>query len=375
MKTAAHPLALRGLGLQAGNFRLADISLDVAAGDYLVLLGPTGAGKTVLVEAICGLRRPEAGRILIGGQDVSGLDPARRRIGYLPQDYALLPFLTVGGNIAFGLRARKTPPADTARRVAEMLALFGLTALEQRFPAHLSGGEKQRVALARALAVEPDLLIMDEPLSALDEQTANRLMREIRRRHRQHRRTTIHICHRLEEALYLGERIALLRAGRLVGAGRPKTFLERPRDLFSAQFFRLPNLLRGRIAPGAGGHFFYLGETPVRPAEPPAGPAWALLPPERLTLRREPGGDEDPRRVTLALTVRPNHPARRGSELCLGRGALTLTIPGIFPPEQWPPGRRAWVEIARQDIHLLNGDGRPAARRPRRRRKPGGAAG
>ncbi|RKY03149.1 hypothetical protein DRP77_06765, partial [Candidatus Poribacteria bacterium] len=181
------------LNAQAGEFRLKDIDLEIGKGEYFVLLGPTGAGKTFLIECICGLRRIESGRILINGRDVTHLEPAERNLGYVPQDYALFPTMTVFENIAFGLKVRRA--SNVEERVLKVAEMLRITHLLDRYPQGLSGGEKQRVALGRALVIEPDALLLDEPLSALDPATAETLCRELKRVQRETGVTTIHVCH------------------------------------------------------------------------------------------------------------------------------------------------------------------------------------
>ena len=161
-------LCIERLSIRLGEFDLRDISLEVREGEYFVLLGPTGTGKTVLVECIAGLHRPKSGRIFLNGRDITDLPPEERGIAYVPQDYALFPNLTAFENIAFGLRVRKFPEAMVRQKVQELAEWLGITYLLHRLPLTLSGGEKQRVALARALAVEPKVLLLDEPLAAVD---------------------------------------------------------------------------------------------------------------------------------------------------------------------------------------------------------------
>lgn len=231
-------LKIENLSLRFPGFALEKVSFAVAPGEYFVLFGPTGSGKTLLFELIAGLRQPDSGRIVIRGEDRTGADPADRRIGYVPQDLALIPFKTVWQNVAFGLYAKPfRPPShgkslETAvrERVDAMLETLGIAHLAQRRPAGLSGGEKQRVALGRALAVQPDLLLLDEPLSAVDEQTGNTLMREIKTLQRQFNIATLHICHRAEEMLFLADRVAIVRSGTIRRIGTPQELRDSQND-------------------------------------------------------------------------------------------------------------------------------------------------
>ncbi len=224
-------LKVDNLSISYPEFYLESLSFEVDDGEYFVLFGPTGSGKTVLFELIAGLRRPMTGEIHINGRNLTRTDPAYRRVGYVPQDLALIPFKTVWQNVAFGLYSKTFRPAaenrrqeteEIARRVSEILEKLKIGHLAKRLPAHLSGGEKQRVALGRALVVRPDIMLLDEPLSALDEGTGNDLMREIKALHRQFGTTTLHICHRREEMRYLADRVAVMRDGAIVRTGYPE---------------------------------------------------------------------------------------------------------------------------------------------------------
>ncbi len=238
---------LHHLQIDLGEFHLRRVDLEVRAGEYFIILGPTGAGKTVLLETIAGLHRPRAGRVLLDGQDVTRRPPERRRVGFVYQDYALFPHLTVAENIAFGLKLRGAAPDELRARVDKIGAQLGITHLFHRRPGTLSGGEQQRAALARALIVEPRLLLMDEPLSALDPETRESIQREIHRLHRQLRTTTIHVTHDFEEAVALGERIAVMHEGRIVQTGTPEEIFRKPASEFVARFVGMRNLFRGTV--------------------------------------------------------------------------------------------------------------------------------
>ncbi|MEZ8220077.1 molybdate/tungstate transport system ATP-binding protein [Candidatus Fervidibacteria bacterium JGI MDM2 JNZ-1-D12] len=255
-------LELRNLSIRLGEFDLRDISFEVQEGEYFVLLGPTGTGKTVLIECIAGLHRPRTGRIILNGRDVTNLPPEGRGIAYVPQDYALFPNLTAFENIAFGLRVRKLPNEKVRAKVLELAEWLGITYLLDRLPLTLSGGEKQRVALARALAVEPQILLLDEPLAAVDEQTRDRLCRELKTIQRQTGATFLHVSHNFEETLAVADRIGVmnfteetenkgsgskLRVGRMLQVGTPEEIFYRPANEFVARFTRAENIWRGEV--------------------------------------------------------------------------------------------------------------------------------
>lgn len=246
-------IEIRNLSLSLGTFQVRDVTLTVSDGEYLVLLGPSGAGKTILLESIVGLQRRHTGSIIVDGVDVSRLYPEERNIGYVPQDYAIFPNMTVAQNLAYGLRARRVPRDLIAERTTGMLAKLGIEQLAERFPGTLSGGEKQRVALGRALLPEPRVLLLDEPLAALDESTRSGLALGLREIQRSVGGTFVHVCHNLEEALDVADRIAIIADGTIVQVGTPDEILYRPGCLFVARFTRTRNLLPGCARINDGG--------------------------------------------------------------------------------------------------------------------------
>jgi molybdate/tungstate transport system ATP-binding protein len=212
-------LRLRDVTLRAGRFRLYPVNLDVAPGEYFVLMGPTGSGKSLLAAAVCGLTRIESGSVFIDGRDVTLAEPRFRRVGYVPQAAGLFPHLSVARNVTFGLEVRGTGRGEAERKVGPIVEMLGLGGLMDRSTVNLSGGESQKVALARALACDPKLLMLDEPVSALDEPTRRELCPLLRRVQRQFGVATIHVCHSREEAAALADRVGVLSAGRLVQTG------------------------------------------------------------------------------------------------------------------------------------------------------------
>ncbi|MEA3408584.1 MAG: tungstate ABC transporter ATP-binding protein WtpC [Chloroflexota bacterium] len=240
-------IQIHNLCVDLGKFHLREIDLEVAAGEYFVILGPTGAGKTILLETIAGLYQADQGQILIEDQDVTSLPPEKRKIGFVYQDYALFPHLSVADNIAFGLKLRGVSHAAINEQVETMSEMLHINHLLHRNPRTLSGGEQQRVALARALVVEPRLLLLDEPLSALDPETRQRLQQELANVHQKLGTTTLHVTHDFEEAVALGDRIAVVHEGQIVQVGTPENVFQRPASPFVARFVGTRNIFQGHI--------------------------------------------------------------------------------------------------------------------------------
>jgi ABC-type Fe3+/spermidine/putrescine transport system ATPase subunit len=229
-----------------------DVRLDVGPGEFLTLLGPSGCGKTTTLRMIAGFEVPDAGRIRFAGQDVTALPANQRNIGFVFQNYALFPHLSVFENVAYGLRVRGQSADAVARSVGEVLALVGLAGYEQQFSGQLSGGEQQRVALARAIVIHPRLLLFDEPLSNLDAKLRVQMRREIRDLQRRLGITTVYVTHDQEEAMAVSDRIAVMNQGSVVQVGTAEDLYHRPASPFVAQFVGRVNLLGGRVVEIAG---------------------------------------------------------------------------------------------------------------------------
>ena len=280
---------------------LAAVSLELADGGITVVVGPSGSGKSTLVALVAGLLAPAAGRILFAGRDMAGVPPERRDVGVVFQHYALFPHLSVEDNVAFGLttRHRRLPRREVAPRVQELAALLGLTPLLARRPAELSGGERQRVALARALAPRPALLLLDEPLSALDASLRRQLRAEVAGLLRGLGTTVLYVTHDQEEAMMLADHLVVLQGGRVVQAGPPLELYRRPANPFVAGFLGEANLLPIAASraesdpmplppslptllplPGPGGSTRRPGDAEAAPAASAAAGGWLLVRPE-----------------------------------------------------------------------------------------------
>jgi putative spermidine/putrescine transport system ATP-binding protein len=256
-------LDIQGLSKSYGETpALEEVSLEVREGELLTLLGPSGSGKTTLLKVIAGFESPTRGTVLLRGRDISRLAPARRGVGMVFQHYALFPHMTVAQNVGYGLKLRRVSRTARNTRVGEMLELLRLEGLGGRYPRQLSGGQQQRVALGRALAYDPEVILMDEPLGALDRTLRIEMEEQIRGIHRELGATIVYVTHDQQEALALSDRIAIMRAGRVASVGAPGQLYARPADSFVAGFFANANLLEVReheLLPG--------GDARVRCAE------------------------------------------------------------------------------------------------------------
>ncbi|WP_235920202.1 ABC transporter ATP-binding protein [Heliomicrobium gestii] len=237
-------LEAKNLNLSAGTFELRDITFQVKPQGYLVVVGPTGCGKTLLLEMIAGIRAATGGSLSFNGKDITALPPERRRFGLAYQDSLLYPFLSVRENILFGVPKEEGVDSDKTKKSLEALAeSMEIAHLLERFPGHLSGGERQRVSLARALMTEPSLLLLDEPLSALDPRTRDKMQELLRRLHRERGIAVIHVTHDFGEAIRLGDQMLLMREGSIEQDGAPLDMYDRPKTLFAARFMGMDNLI------------------------------------------------------------------------------------------------------------------------------------
>jgi thiamine transport system ATP-binding protein len=345
---------VEGLVVRFGSVAAVDgVDLTVAAGEVTCLLGPSGCGKSTLLRAVAGLEPLAAGRITWDGEDLAGLPPHRRRLGMMFQDYALFPHLDVTANVAFGLRMQSRPRAEVAARAAEVLELVGMAHAGRRSVGRLSGGEQQRVALARALAVEPRLLLLDEPLGALDQALRARLLAELAELLERVGVTALHVTHDQDEAFSLGHRVALMDAGRLVQVGTPAQVWSAPETTFAARFLGFP-VVPAQVVDGVAAGTW--GEAPA-PHGVVDGPAEVVLRPDALRL----AGDG-------RLTGHVVSTAFRGDRV-LVRVRTALGVVGVWASPGVAPavGEEAAVAVdASRVVVLATPPGTPSAGPPRR---------
>ena len=247
-------LAVRGVSKSyRGHEAVRDVTLDIAPGELVTLLGPSGCGKTTLLRLVAGFERPDRGTLAISGHDVTAVPPYKRPVNTVFQHYALFPHRSVAGNVAFGLEMRGTPASEIASKVAQALALVRLEGFGERAVSELSGGQKQRVALARALVLEPELLLLDEPMAALDPKLRHEMQVELKNLQERVGITFLFVTHDQDEALLLSDRIAVMNRGRIEQVDAPEALYEKPRTRFVADFLGVQNLLRGTVREVTGG--------------------------------------------------------------------------------------------------------------------------
>lgn len=246
-------LTLESISKTWSGFALKDINMKIEDGEYFIILGPTGAGKTLLLETIMGFNKPDKGKIIINGLDVTSELPEKRHIGYVPQNLVLFPHMTIRENVEFGLRMHGVSKVERKKVVDGVLDLLKLAAMENRRPATLSGGEKQKVALARVLAIDPKLILLDEPLTSVDVETGRELRKELKRINKDLGKTVVHVTHDLVEGFSLGDKLALMRAGEILQTGKAKEIFYKPRSVFAAKFLGYENVFEAKLVKSDGG--------------------------------------------------------------------------------------------------------------------------
>jgi putative spermidine/putrescine transport system ATP-binding protein len=333
---------------------LDDVSLDVEQGEFVSLLGPSGSGKTTLLGILGGFVQPSSGSVWVGERDITFAPPHKRNIGMVFQSYALFPHMSVGENVAFPLRARREPKAGWAGKVAEALAMVELRGYEHRRISELSGGQRQRVALARAMVFEPQLILMDEPLSALDKQLRETMQLELRRLHRRLGATIVYVTHDQREALTMSDRVAVLKDGRLVQVDTPERLYDRPCNAFVASFIGEATLLP---VARAGDDAVRLGDAVLRTAYPlpSAGKLLLAVQTEKLVID---AGDAPP--DANRLTARVTEVLYQGESLrvfaALADGTtVSLRQPGNHDARQRvpPPGASVSVTLSPRDTIVV----------------------
>jgi spermidine/putrescine ABC transporter ATP-binding subunit len=350
---------LRNVSKHFGDVRAVDdISLTVRPGEFLSLLGPSGCGKTTTLRLIAGFEQITHGQILIAGKDVTHWPPYKRDIGMVFQHYALFPHMTVYDNVAFGLRMRGVLRAEADARIKEALRLLHLSGLEHRYQRQLSGGQQQRVALARALVIQPQILLLDEPLSNLDAKLREEMRIELKQVQQQVGITTVFVTHDQEEALIMSDRVAVMNRGRIVQQGPPVEIYERPAHSFVAGFIGQSNLLWGEVKGVQDGLTMVrascgltLGARADSPI-PPGSRVLAVVKQSRVTIRPgegEPGPNRFPARLEFVTYLGPSV-----QYLCRsGEARLVATVPSNSNTPPLRPGASVFVSWKPEDCLLL----------------------
>ena len=349
---------MQGLSRHYGTVvALNNLDLTVQPGELIALLGPSGCGKTTTLRLLAGLEDADTGSISVGGKDITRLPASKRDMGMVFQAYSLFPHMTVRQNVAFGLRLRRIAADKRDKRAIEMLELVGLSAQADRYPHQISGGQQQRVALARALAIEPQVLLLDEPLSALDAKVRAQLRDEIRRIQLEVGTTTLFVTHDQEEALAIADRVGVMKDGRLEQLAPPTEVYSRPATSFVAEFVGLTNRLEGTVS---GSTVTVRGrDLPLVDLSTPPGPAIALVRPEAVTLAADRSGDSGPLTGTVIAVTFLGATSRVTVDLGDTTILAQLTTAAA---SELPAGSHVTLTI-RPDPVLVAGDS-PAASEP-----------
>jgi spermidine/putrescine transport system ATP-binding protein len=337
-------LSLRQINKTYGKVRaVRDISQEIRSGEFFTLLGPSGCGKTTLLRMIAGLELQDSGQIILDGEDITGLPAIRRHINTVFQSYALFPHLTVFENVAFGLRAQKVPGPEVTRRVNESLEMLQLGLMVRRMPHQLSGGQRQRVALARALVNEPKVLLLDEPMSALDAKLRAQVQVELRRLQQQLGQTFILVTHDQEEAMVVSDRIAVMRDGEIVQYGTPAEVYDYPKNRFVAEFLGTANLIEGEYKDG-------VFQTAIGIFELEKPPPWEkgciAIRPEWIRI-----ADTKPEKNGLRATVKDIIFRGTNLDIWLSPGPIRLRTSTYSHVQV---GDELWLDLTPKEIAVLN---------------------
>jgi molybdate/tungstate transport system ATP-binding protein len=347
-------IELQGVSLRVQGFSLGPLDLKIDRREYFVILGPTGSGKTMLLEVLAGLKRLDHGSVYLDSKDVTRLPPEKRKMGFVYQDYCLFPHLTAIQNIQFGLKMKKLPMEEIKKRTRWAMELLQIGDLGGKMPQELSGGERQRVALARALVLRPKVLLLDEPLSALDEQFRHRLQFELKRLHFKLGLTTIHVTHSFNEAESLADRIAVLDMGQVLQVGSLNDLFKHPSSIRVAKFLGVENTFHGFLTQDGGVFDFETGRVSFQVEQGVVGSGWAAIPQEDITLSIEPPSRNPSRNVLRGKVVSVVDRGQEvkvlvdcGEEFCVSMPKRSLLELGPFE------GRDAWISFPPSSVHVI----------------------
>ncbi|MDD1729020.1 MAG: ATP-binding cassette domain-containing protein [Methanospirillum sp.] len=346
-------LFVDNVSLTLGDFHLNSLSLHLESPEYWVIIGPSGAGKTILLETIAGIHRPDKGRIYFEGNDITHYQPKDRHIAMMYQDLMLFPHMTVRENILFSMKIRKTDDDDIKEKVSDLVNILGISNLIDRNPDTLSGGEAQRVALTRALIQKPRLLLLDEPLSALDSMTRERLRQEIRKIHQHLKIPIIHITHHFEDVYALAEKVAIMQDGMIVQTGKPEDVFSHPCTPYVAQICGTENIFRGEATADGTGSVLNLGALCIRITAPYSGPVVVALRSEDIIISLE--RFRSSARHTLQATVVELIPSGPFIRVVLNTGIRMIAMVTRTSCEEFAlkPGCQVFVTFKESAIHVI----------------------
>jgi len=339
-------LFIEGINKRFGDVEaLKDVDLEVSSGEFFALLGPSGCGKTTLLRIIAGLELPDTGRVNLGGKDITSLPATKRQVNTVFQSYALFPHLSIFENVAFGLRSRKFADTEVNKRVDKRLEMLGLQDMSDRYPDQLSGGQMQRVALARALVNEPEILLLDEPMSALDAKLRAQVQEDLRRIQRRLGRTFLLVTHDQSEALVCSDRLAVMHEGRIVQYGTPEEVYDFPKNKFVAEFLGAANLIEGEKVTGGVDTMYGILQLEE---EPPWTRGTLAIRPEWIQIKdRQPEANGIKAQVSEVIYRGTNF------DLWLEPGPLRVRTSSY---KHFRPGDQVWLEIAASELVILESE-------------------
>ena len=346
-------IELKNVHVKLGDFNLEQISLVVAKGEYTVVLGPTGAGKTVLLESIAGLHAVQRGEILLDGKDVTNTVPEQRRASIVYQDYTLFPHLTVKENIVFGLRVRHLARPKIAEALELICGIFEIQPLLKRFPGTLSGGERQRVALARALITKPEILLLDEPLSALDAESREEMRSLLKNTQQKLGVTTLHVTHDFEEAMSLAKNIVVINGGKIQQVGKPSEIFYHPSSEFVARFTMARNIFEGKIIRQDGqSKIFQYNGIEISALSDKMAARYAVIRPEMIQVTVE-----KPAAIANTFPGTVKSIVDRGANILLIIDCLP-EFECLLPRQQFEnmtlsPGKQVYISFLPSSVHLI----------------------